>query len=267
MPKHDACPVNAELDLYTGCTLGCVYCIAGARHASESRPVEGIEQLIEARAGAPFYLSPWTDAYQHLEQETGLCRRVLTALAARGLPFFVITKSCLVARDLELFAGRRDAFVAVSLNTLDDEVTRRLEPGASAASERRELLERLNAGHEVRTVVKIDPVIPGVTDGARLERLLDWLCELRPHAVTLETLRLDAELARRVVNELTRAEAQELQSRYPPLDGEPWHPELAYRMRLFTGAAARLEAAGVRACFCRATLPRAITPHDCRGGY
>jgi DNA repair photolyase len=277
MAKYaNRCPASTDIDLYKGCPLGCVYCIAQHyhKHAPKSRPVRnvatilaGIDASIEADGKvAPCYLSPWTDAYQPLEREARLSRGVLAGLARRGLSFFVITRSLLVERDLDLFVDR-DAFVAISLNTLDDGVTRRLEPGAPGAGDRRALLRRMVSWPGLRTVVKVDPIIPGVTDGASLDRLLSWLAELKPHAVTLETLRISTSMLQRLEPALTRGERRRLQALYLPARGDaPRHPILSYRVEIFRRAAQTLGAAGVRACFCRATLPDPITPYDCRGG-
>lgn len=273
MPKYkERCPKNNEIDLYTGCSFGCVYCIAAARHRRPIAPTCTIQELMPAidvwaDNGFPCYLSPWTDAYQALDEETRLAGAVFRLLAAKNLPFFVVTKGTGVLRDTDYFRQRADAFIAVSLNTLDSEITGRLEPGAPSAKSRQELIERLLAFRDVTTVVKIDPILPGVTDGPRLDELLDWLARVQPDAVTVETARLDLTIAGVLEETLTAREFSTLISHYPALGMEPTHPRMDYRLSLFRGLADRLSAEGIRASFCRASLPLPLTPFDCRGGF
>ncbi len=270
MPKYkNGCPENIELDLYTGCSFGCVYCIAADRHAPKVAPVENFELMQKDALGKnqPYYLSPWTDAYPDQEAKTELTRSVLQSLAVANAPYFVITKSTLVTRDIDLFADRKNAFVAISLNTLDSQITKRLEPGAPLATKRARAIEELLATRKVRTVVKIDPILPGITDGESLEELLAWIYAIKPTGVTLETARLNRSIAARLHQVLSPSEYAKLIRHYGPITREPQHPYLAYRLDLFQSVADRLAEKNIRASFCKATLPYPITTHDCRGGF
>lgn len=266
------CPANYDMDIYTGCPSGCLYCVEAASHKSPGTPADTALNLIHRMADEntgqhPVYLSPKTEAYQPMEQEAGITRQVLAHLAAAGKPFFVITKEPLVWRDREFFTGRENAFIAVSMNTLDDALAARLEPGAAAPSARRDLVTQLCTSGNVRVVVKIDPVISGISDGARLETLLAWLETVRPFAVTAETLRMNLTMFQRISEGLGQNEAETLASHYPGLTEDIVHPAAEYRLSLFRGIARRLAAQGIRSAFCRASLPESITEYDCRGGF
>lgn len=273
MPKYEGiCPAHYELDLYTGCPFGCLYCVERKSHANASAPKGGAEEFIrlmqtENLQNNPVYLSPKTDAYQPLEERAELARAVLEELHREERPVFVITKSPLVARDKEFFAGRSNAFIALSVNTLDPAVTDRLEPGAPGIGARLEAAEKLASDSRIRLVVKIDPILPGLTDGGRLGALLDRLKRLKPYAVTAETLRLSRPIFDRMRDALRDGESEQLLAAYPVLEENPIHARLDYRLGLFSRIAAELGAAGIRASFCRASLPRPVTPYDCRGGY
>lgn len=264
------CPRNNELELYSGCSFGCVYCIAKSRHSVNPEPLSDpgpILAQINHASDSPFYLSPWTDPYQPLESRAKLAAAALKALSSRRRPFFVITRSTLVRRDLNHFAGNPAAFIAISLNTLDDAITHILEPAAPSASERKALIQELAASGRVRTVVKIDPILPGITDGNKLEELAAWLCRVKPAAVTIETARLTSLLARDLGAALGEKCQGELLKSYPALSDQPLHPFKSYRLPLFRTLAATFTRHGVRASFCKASLPFPITPYDCRGGY
>jgi DNA repair photolyase len=273
MPKYkEHCPKNNEIDLYTGCSFGCVYCIAAVRHshpAFQTGDIQEIKHKICSLAdnGFPFYLSPWTDAYQSLEDETRLAGEVVRMLASKDISFFVVTKGTGVLRDVHNFRQHDNAFIAVSLNTLDSTISERLEPGAPSATARQELVENLLGLGDVRTVVKIDPILPAVTDGSRLDKLLGWLERVQPDAVTVETARLDSATSKGVKDALMAREYSELISHYPKIDAEPCHPRMDYRISLFRDIAQRLSAKGINASFCKASLPMSITPFDCRGGF
>lgn len=273
MPKHNGiCPRNIEVDLYSGCSFGCVYCIAKSRHSQESAPVNDINVIMEdvAHAGAssfPYYLSPWTDAYQPAEADTLLTRDILRTLAANHVPFFIITKSSLVLRDIEFLMDSEDVFVAVSLNTLDDDILKRLEPNAPGAEERQNVICELLSTGRIKTVVKIDPVIPGITDDGRLDELTSWLCDIKPYAVTIESMRLTEAITEDLQDVLSDSEYNAMMDFYPPMNEEPTHPMLDYRLELFGRIADTFKKNGIRSSFCRASLPYAITQYDCRGGY
>ncbi|HEQ71907.1 MAG TPA: radical SAM protein [Spirochaetia bacterium] len=273
MPKYPhRCPAHLELDLYSGCPFNCLYCVTHDTHATESAPGGTAAHFLTRVAetpplARPVYLSPATDAYQPLEEANRLARAVLEELSTHDRAFFVITKSPLILRDREYFAERPRSFIALSLNSLAPEVTDRLEPGAPPIRERREAAEELAADHRLKLVVKIDPVLPGLTDEKRLDELLQWLVTLRPYAVTAETLRLSQDIWARMRPALTTREQTALPSVYPHLDAEPRHAALPYRLKIFHRIMQVLVPAGIRTCFCRASLPSPLTPHDCRGGY
>jgi hypothetical protein len=117
----------------------------------------------------------------------------------------------------------------------------------------------------VRGEDRPDPA--GLTDGARLEALLAWLAAVRPYAVTAETARLSRAILARLEAGLPGELYRPLAAWYPESGDEPRHPADEYRMKIFRGIERTLEAAGVRACFCRATVPEPLNDRDCRGGF
>ena len=111
-------------------------------------------------------LSGVTDPYQPIERKLEITRRCLAVLAEFRNPVGVITKSALVARDVDLLAelARFDAVaVSLSITTLDGELARRMEPRASHPRERLRAVEKLAAAG-VPVSVSVAPVVPGLTD-------------------------------------------------------------------------------------------------------
>ncbi len=269
MPKYrEKCPPLREADLYTGCPFHCVYCIASSRHSEEVRPTDRERDIFASPVSSvPLYLSPWTDPYPPCEEEHFRTGSLVRHLSETKQPYYVITRSLLVRRDIEVIRDSESAFVAISLNTLDDDITGLLEPDAPGAGERTELIQELVEMEGLRTVVRIDPVIPGITDGERLLKLLYWVLKTKPFAIGLETLRMDESIASRMRNVLPEVMFDRMMQHYLPPGDVPIHPALEWRLDLFRRVAALFEKTDVRACFCRATLPGQITSWDCRGGY
>ncbi len=270
MPKYKSkCPQHTELDLYNGCSFNCIYCIS---HAEKKEFKFNLQQELEKIENtqepvSPYYLSPWTDAYQHGEEQQERTTQIIEALSSKNQPFFVITKSTLVKRDLEYFRNRENTFIAISLNTINDEITSVFELNAPSASKRMALIEELVGDGTIKVVVKIDPIIPGFTDNQELDKLLDWLAKIKPIAVTAETLRLSQKIVDEFHKHLDNYLIDSILLHYPKLNNQPVHPHIDYRMKVLIKVAERLKRAGVKTSFCQASLPLKITEFDCRGGY
>lgn len=269
MPKYlGKCPPIREADIYTGCPFNCLYCIAKQRHSEEIRPT-GREQkfIMSPVSDIPLYLSPWTDPYPPCEEEQFRTGSLVRHLSRTGQPFYIITRSLLVRRDIYVIRDSNRAFVAISLNTLDEGITELLEPDAPGAGKRVEMIEELAGITGLRTVIRIDPIIPGITDGERLLELLQWVLKVKPFSIGVETLRIDSFISSRLRNVLPEAWFDRMMEYYSPPGEIPVHPALEWRLDLFRRIASLFEKTDVRACFCRATVPEQITPWDCRGGY
>jgi DNA repair photolyase len=116
-----------------------------------------------------------TDPYQPAERRFRITRRVLERLAAcEGLSIGIITKSPLVARDVDVLRRlqeRNDVEIYVSLITLDVRLIRLLEARSPMPAVRLRALRTLTeAGLNAGLIVA--PVLPGITDDrARLGAL------------------------------------------------------------------------------------------------
>jgi DNA repair photolyase len=174
---------EASINPYRGCEHGCVYCYArpyheylgfGAGLDFETKILvkRDLPALLEAELRAKRWkprvivISGVTDAYQPVERRLRLTRACIEVLARFRNPLAIITKSALVARDVDLLADMaRDgcAAVNVSLTTLDRDLQRTLEPRASTPEQRLAAIRTLtDAG--VPVGVMTAPVIPGLTD-------------------------------------------------------------------------------------------------------
>lgn len=175
---------------YRGCEHGCIYCYARPYHeqlgfscgldfetriAVKYNAAEILRrELGHPRwAGEPIVMCGVTDAYQPIERRLGITRSCLEVMAESRQPVSIATKNRLVLRDLDLLTGLaryNAASVAISLTTLDPELSARMEPRASCPADRLAAIRRL-AEAEVPVSVLLAPIIPGLND-CEIPRLL-----------------------------------------------------------------------------------------------
>ncbi len=158
---------------------------------------EDAPQLLRAAFEAPRWqpqvvaLSGNTDCYQPVERRLRITRRCLEVFVEFRNPVGVITKSALVARDVDLLAelARHGAVhVFCSITTLDPTLARRMEPRAAHPSRRLEAVATLAAAG-VPVGVMIGPVLPGLND-AEIPRILQAAAEAGATSASWVLLRL-----------------------------------------------------------------------------
>ena len=184
-------PFTQSINPYNGCEHGCVYCYARPSHAYRNlSPGIDFETRIFAKVNAaellrkellkPGYrcdviaMGTNTDPYQPVERDYKITRGILEVCAEFNQPVSIVTKNALIERDLDILgamAEKRLAKAFMSVNNLDHDIARRLEPRCSAPARRLEVIERIaNAGVPVGVVVA--PVIPFLND-EQIEAVLD----------------------------------------------------------------------------------------------
>lgn len=165
------------MNLYRGCTHGCIYCDSRSRcyqmqHAFEDVEVKAnaIDLLEEAlkhkRKKCMLSTGSMTDPYIPLEEEVGSVRKALGLAKRYGFGFTLITKSSRVLRDLELLRAINDqtkCVVQMTMTTHDETLCRKLEPNVSGTAERVATLKTLrDAG--IPTIVWLCPILPFIND-------------------------------------------------------------------------------------------------------
>ncbi|HET7922824.1 MAG TPA: PA0069 family radical SAM protein [Gammaproteobacteria bacterium] len=143
----------------------------------------------------PITLGANTDPYQPAERKLRVTRSLLEVMQRFGQPVSIITKSALIARDLDLLAelARLELVsVMVSVTTLDDELKRRLEPRTPGGLTRLKTVRAL-ADAGVPVGVLVAPIIPLIND-AELERILEQAAEAGARGAGYVLLRLPYEV-------------------------------------------------------------------------
>jgi DNA repair photolyase len=203
---------SQSVNPYRGCEHGCVYCFARPSHAYlDLSPGLDFETRLFAKSNAtellrnelskpgylpkPIALGINTDGWQPIERDRGISRGCLQVLLAARHPVSIVTKGAAITRDIDLLAELAShglASVFVSVTSLDNRLSARLEPRAAAPHTR---LKMIAALHEagVPTGVLVAPVIPMITD-QHLERILHAARDAGARGAGYAMLRLPHEL-------------------------------------------------------------------------
>lgn len=176
------------MNLYRGCTHGCIYCDSRSRCYQMQHPFEDIEvkqnapELLERalrskRKRCMIGTGAMCDPYMHCEQELGLTRRCLEIIDRYGFGLAIQTKSDRILRDLELLKSineRGRCVVQMTLTTFDEGLCRILEPCVSTTRERFAAL-KVFRDNGIPTVVWLSPLLPFINDTEEnLRGILDY---------------------------------------------------------------------------------------------
>lgn len=165
-----------NMNLYRGCSHGCIYCDARSKCYQLDRPgvVRGKAdalnilrgELRRKRTPGIVGMGGMSDAYNPEEVHALLTRGALALLAQYSFGIGITTKSPLVARDIDLLLAiqkNAPAHVTFSITTADDALSRLIEPGVAPSSERFAAMRKL-ADAGIPVGVWINPVLPFLTD-------------------------------------------------------------------------------------------------------
>ncbi len=197
---------------YRGCEHGCIYCFARPSHSwlgfgagldfetqifYKPDAPEVLRRELAARNYSPsvITLGSNTDCFQPAERGLKLTRRIIEVMSECNHPIAIITKSALVARDIDLLvpmAAKRLASVSVSLTTLDPQLARVMEPRAAAPWKRLATIKALSAAG-IPVTVMTAPLIPGLND-MELEKLLEAAWDAGAREAHFTVVRLPYEL-------------------------------------------------------------------------
>lgn len=165
------------MNLYRGCTHGCIYCDSRSKCYHIEHDFEDIEikenalQLLEhalkrKHSKCMIGTGAMTDPYIPIEGEMGNVRKALSLVYRYGFGFTLTTKSNLVLRDLDLIKAiheKTKCVVQMTLTTYDEDLCKKIEPNVCTTRERFEVLKKLrDAG--VPTVVWLCPILPFIND-------------------------------------------------------------------------------------------------------
>ncbi len=184
------------MNLYRGCTHGCIYCdsrssVYGMNHKFEDIEVKVnslqlLKKELRKRTPAMIGTGAMTDPYIPLEKHLEYVRKSLQLIHDYGFGFTCITKSDLILRDLDLLKKinqKTKVVVQMTLTTADDDLCGILEPNVCPTSRRVEVLNILkDAG--IPTVVWLCPILPYINDSEEnINAIIDFCVDSEVKAI------------------------------------------------------------------------------------
>jgi len=196
------CPHRFAANIYLGCSHSCAYCFARSMRVDYNTRIivrvnapELARRELSRMKGRiqPVDLGSASDPYQPAERKYMLTRRVLEVFNEMNAPCFIVTKSDLVLRDVDLISEMHEkglCTVAVTITTLNRGIKRLIEPYSSTTDARLKAIEELkDAG--VKVPVKIQPILPFLTDDEdELRELVDAVADAGAVHVTSMVLKV-----------------------------------------------------------------------------
>lgn len=165
------------MNLYRGCSHGCIYCDSRSTCYQMNHVFEDIEvkrnclevlesELRRKRTKCMISTGAMSDPYLPLERTLQYTRKSLELIRDLGFGATVLTKSDLVLRDLDVIEAihRSTRFVLqMTLTTYDESLCTILEPHVASTRRRFEVLQRFREAG-IPTVVWLSPILPFIND-------------------------------------------------------------------------------------------------------
>ena len=165
------------MNIYRGCSHGCIYCDSRSKCYQFTHPFEDIEvkqnapELLEAalrskRKKCMIGTGSMSDPYMHCEENLRLTRRCFEIILQYGFGAAVITKSDRILQDLDLLDEinkRTKCVVQITLTTYDDELCKIIEPNVCNTKRRIQVLKKMQE-RGIPTVVWLSPILPYIND-------------------------------------------------------------------------------------------------------
>ncbi len=165
------------MNIYRGCTHGCIYCDSRSKCYQFTHPFEDIEvkrnapELLERalrskRKKCMIGTGAMSDPYMHCEEELRLTRKCLEIILKNGFGVTLQTKSDRILQDIDLLDEinrSTKCVVQMTLTTYDDALCAILEPNVCNTKRRIEVLGEMQK-RGIPTIVWLTPVLPFIND-------------------------------------------------------------------------------------------------------
>jgi len=185
------------MNIYRGCTHGCIYCDARSNCYQMNHEFEDIEvkvngsQLLEKilkskRKKCMIGTGSMSDPYIHLEERLLYTRKSLEIIERHGFGLSIQTKSNRILRDLDLLKSineKSKCVVQMTLTTFDEDLCKIVEPNVSTTRERFEVL-KIMRDNNIPTVVWITPILPFINDSEEnLRGIINYCIEAKVYGI------------------------------------------------------------------------------------
>jgi len=179
------------MNIYRGCTHGCIYCDSRSKCYRMEHDFEDIEvkrnapliledQLKRKKEKGMIGTGAMCDPYIPLEEELEMTRQCLSVIERNGFGVSILTKSSRILRDIDILKAinkNTKCVVQTTFTTYDEELCKKIEPNVSTTYERFQVLKVMKE-EGIPTVVWLCPILPFINDTEEnLRGLLEYCIE------------------------------------------------------------------------------------------
>ncbi len=172
--------VQWTVNPYLGCTHGCKYCYVPLILQDKRKLPGEWGSFVEVKINAPMLamatpqgrimFSTGCDPYQEIEKQYALTRKILECMCPSA-NVYILTKSPLILRDVDVLSKFTNITVGFSFFTTDEHTRRMAEPNAPPNEQRVEALAEIKR-MGFKTHIHIGPLIPSLS---HIEDLIEVL--------------------------------------------------------------------------------------------
>ena len=185
------------MNIYRGCTHGCIYCDARSSCYQMNHQFEDIEVKINApellekalkgkRKKCMIGTGAMSDPYLHIEEDLGLTRKCLEIIDYYGFGLSIQTKSDRILRDLDLLKSihkKSKCVVQMTMTTYDEELCKIIEPHVCTTKRRAEVLNIMKE-EGIPTICWLTPILPYINDTEEnIKGILDYCIEAKVYGI------------------------------------------------------------------------------------
>ena len=248
--KRECTAERMLINPYNGCSVGCIFCYARALPAAYFRLFHeaGIvtvfedfdravsDQLDSISLTSCGYLSPVCDPFQEIDSAYRLSEKIIREFVQRNIPIEFVTKCKVPPEVVGLLKTQGHSFGQFSVPTIREEVRVHLMSGGATVDDIFSSM-RQTALSGIPVVLRIDPVIPHLTDGSQeLRGLVERGIDSGAHHVVASVMDVPVKIAKEVFAQFRRfgvGFAYDLEGLYrESIDGY-LHADIDFRRRIF----------------------------------
>jgi len=252
-----------SINPYEGCGFNCTYCyVHGSKYGEDlaekiviKKDATAIldEQLANRAKKNEFgfiAVGSATDAYMQVEEEIGLTKELLQVILKHKFPVFISTKSELIKKDIEFLKQidanailpedlkqnpGRGVIISFSFSTLDEKLSKQLEPGAPSPQKRLETL-KLFCDNGFLCGVNAMPLLPYISDtDEEIEKIVAAAKQYGANYILIAGLTLfgnDERDSKQLVFRLLENNYPDLLEKYEKMYGSVYYPSWQYQQQL-----------------------------------
>jgi len=252
-----------SINPYEGCGFNCTYCyVHGSKYGEDlaekiviKKDATAIldEQLANRAKKNEFgfiAVGSATDAYMQVEEEIGLTKELLQVILKHRFPVFISTKSELIKKDLDLLKQidanailpkdlkqnpGRGVIISFSFSTLDEKLSKQLEPGAPSPQKRLETL-KLFCDNGFLCGVNAMPLLPYISDTEEgIDKIVAAAKQYGANYILIAGLTLfgnDERDSKQLVFRFLENNYPDLLEKYEKMYGSVYYPSWQYQQQL-----------------------------------